>query len=158
MIREVERKTLPGLVVLVLLLALTAVDIYLLVTAIQAESVAGIITTIVALLVILVAWGGLFVVNPNEAKVLQLFGKLSAARFASPGCGTPTPFTPKSRSRHGCDPRERGRAARGRDGQSRETARLEGRGRPRRRPAAEARRVVPRGGGRLQALDLQRVA
>jgi regulator of protease activity HflC (stomatin/prohibitin superfamily) len=41
----------------------------------QPQSVPAILAWVFALLVVAVGWKGLFIVNPNEAKVLQLFGK-----------------------------------------------------------------------------------
>jgi regulator of protease activity HflC (stomatin/prohibitin superfamily) len=41
----------------------------------QPQSVGAIVAWVVALVVVAVGWKGLFIVNPNEAKVLQLFGK-----------------------------------------------------------------------------------
>ena len=35
----------------------------------------GIVAAILASIVVLICWAGLFMVHPNEAKVLQLFGK-----------------------------------------------------------------------------------
>lgn len=94
MIREVERKTLPGLVALALLLAVTAIDVYLFVLGIRNESVPVIVATSVAFVVIIVAWCGLFVVNPNEAKVLQLFGKY-VGTVRQPGLRYANPFYTK---------------------------------------------------------------
>jgi len=90
MIREFERKTLPGLPVVALLLALTAGTIYWLIGSIREDHTVSIISAIVALVIIGIAWGGLFVVNPNEAKVLQFFGKYAGTvrqaglRYANP--------------------------------------------------------------------------
>lgn len=75
MIKEIERKTVSGLVAILVLFIVTVVDIALLVQGIRAASTVPIIVTSLALVVILFAWTGLFVVNPNEAKVLQLFGR-----------------------------------------------------------------------------------
>jgi regulator of protease activity HflC (stomatin/prohibitin superfamily) len=41
----------------------------------QPQSVPAILGCVFALIVVAVGWKGLFIVNPNEAKVLQLFGK-----------------------------------------------------------------------------------
>jgi regulator of protease activity HflC (stomatin/prohibitin superfamily) len=43
--------------------------------AIRAHSVTGTVTSVLATIFVLILWGGLFMVNPNEAKVMQLFGK-----------------------------------------------------------------------------------
>lgn len=75
MIRERAHNGLPGLPVLFTLLLVDASLIWMLVMTIRAESVPGIVTAVVALVITTFLLGGLFMVNPNEAKVLQLFGK-----------------------------------------------------------------------------------
>jgi regulator of protease activity HflC (stomatin/prohibitin superfamily) len=90
MIREKETHGYPGVPVLLGLLALMAAAVYLLVDAARGRDVAMTITMIVALVVFAFLLGGLFVVNPNEAKVLQLFGeysgtaKIAGLRWANP--------------------------------------------------------------------------
>lgn len=90
MIREIERKTLPGFLAIIVLLALNVAFGYLFVTAVQNENVALIIIYALLLLLSLIAWLGLFIVNPNEAKVLQLFGnyvgtvRTPGLRYANP--------------------------------------------------------------------------
>jgi len=80
MIRETERKLVNGLLMVAVLFLMTAVGVYGFVRTLppegqQPESVAAIIGWVVYLLFVLLLWVGLFIVNPNEAKVLQLFGK-----------------------------------------------------------------------------------
>jgi len=75
MIREIKRKAGAGLSALFILIVVTGAVGYALYGAIMRGSTTGTIVWIVALAVVLVAWGGLFVVNPNEGKVLQLFGR-----------------------------------------------------------------------------------
>lgn len=72
---ENERKVLPGIPVLLLQLVLLGLLVWLLVISIQAEAVVPIVLALIALAVVIVTMVGLFTVNPNEAKVLQLFGK-----------------------------------------------------------------------------------
>lgn len=90
MIREIERKTLPGFLAIIVLLVLNAVFGYLFVTSVQNENVALIVISALLLLLSLIAWLGLFIVNPNEAKVLQLFGnyvgtvRTPGLRYANP--------------------------------------------------------------------------
>jgi regulator of protease activity HflC (stomatin/prohibitin superfamily) len=89
MIRERENNALPGLPVLLVLLVATALSIWGVVDA-AGESVwlTILYVTLTVLLVFLMA--GLFVVNPNEAKVLQFFGdyigtvKAPGLRWANP--------------------------------------------------------------------------
>jgi len=73
-IREKTRSVASGYVALVVLPLLTAGIIWMLVRSIQAESVLFIVVNIVLLVVMLILFMGFFMVHPNQAKVLQLFG------------------------------------------------------------------------------------
>lgn len=72
--REKEIKGLSGWLMLILLVAALIASIAGLVWTIQAESVAGILVCVFVLLLALVGPCGFTVVNPNQAKVVQLFG------------------------------------------------------------------------------------
>ncbi len=94
MIREIQRKAASGYAMLAVLLLITAGFIYALVRMIMAENVLGIIFSIVVLAFLTVLYFGFFIVNPNEAKVLQLFGKyVGTAR--EPGLRWANPFYTK---------------------------------------------------------------
>jgi len=95
-IREFERRTPSAVLVLLILLALTALLPYLLYLAIEAASVTAIIVVSLALAALLIAWTGFFVVNPNEARVLQLFGKYVGTVRKSGLCYA-NPFYSKTR-------------------------------------------------------------
>ncbi|NOX70666.1 MAG: SPFH domain-containing protein [Gammaproteobacteria bacterium] len=90
MIREIEKKVPSGYGMIVLLLVAQLLSFYAVFLAIRAQSGAGVIAAIVLSVFVLVMWAGLFLVNPNEAKVLQLFGKYvgtareSGLRWANP--------------------------------------------------------------------------
>jgi len=90
MIRERHNHGLPGLPVLLLLLALEAALVWMLIGSIRAESPGSIIGNALAIAVVTFLMAGLFMVNPNEAKVLQLFGayagtaKEQGLRWANP--------------------------------------------------------------------------
>ena len=75
MFREVEHKTVPGFTALILLIALSLVGGYELRAAILAQSVPAMVGWGLAAALIVLGWTGLFMVNPNQAKVLQLFGR-----------------------------------------------------------------------------------
>jgi len=75
MIREKVREVSSGYLMIVLLLVVQIIFAYAAVISIRGQSVWGAIGTILASVFILILWAGLFMVNPNEAKVLQLFGK-----------------------------------------------------------------------------------
>ena len=90
MIRERARNGLPGLPVFVVLVLGELVSIWMLVMNIRSESPLAIVAAAVAIALIGFLTGGLFMVNPNEAKVLQLFGaykgtaKEQGLRWANP--------------------------------------------------------------------------
>lgn len=92
MIREIERKAPSGLPILVALLLILFGAIALIVWAANQRPVAPavVITGVVVILLDILALAGLFIVNPNEAKVLQLFGKYAGTvkdaglRWANP--------------------------------------------------------------------------
>jgi regulator of protease activity HflC (stomatin/prohibitin superfamily) len=90
MIREREAASLPGLVVLLLLLTFLGLTIYTLVSQVLGDAPAIIGTEAVAIIVGCFLLGGLFVVNPNEGRVMQLFGayvgtvKDAGLRWANP--------------------------------------------------------------------------
>jgi regulator of protease activity HflC (stomatin/prohibitin superfamily) len=75
MMREKVRDLPSGYPIIVVLLALQLILGYAIFVAIRAQSVWGIIAAFLATTFVLIFWAGLFMVNPNEAKVLQLFGK-----------------------------------------------------------------------------------
>ena len=96
MITDINRDVSSGYVALVALLLATGAAIFGLVRGIQAESVVQVIGYMVALLSISIGFAGFFMVNPNEARVLQLFGKyVGTAR--RPGLRYANPFYAKKR-------------------------------------------------------------
>jgi regulator of protease activity HflC (stomatin/prohibitin superfamily) len=90
MIREKERRAASGLGMLFILLSLMLFTGYAFVQAVRWQSVVVIVVAILALIGIIVALCGFFVVNPNEGRVLQLFGdyrgtvKEAGLRWANP--------------------------------------------------------------------------
>ncbi len=75
MIKEITRKALPGIPVLLCLLLAILVAGTVLVFSIANVSIASTILSALALPLLLFLLFGLFMVNPNEARVLQLFGR-----------------------------------------------------------------------------------
>ena len=75
MFREIQKKAANGLAMLFILLVAVAVGLWLLVRSAQAENVPGVVLW--SLLVVLASFlfAGFFTVQPNEAKVLTLFGR-----------------------------------------------------------------------------------
>ena len=74
MTREFIRKAAPGLPVLFALLAGTAAGVWLVYSGIIDRSFGMALLGALVVLLCLVMFAGLFTVEPNEAKVLQLFG------------------------------------------------------------------------------------
>ncbi len=96
MIREKELQVISGLPMLLVLLILDIGSLALLFRAAAGEQVLPAIFYTLVLLVGLIMLGGLFVVNPNEARVLQLFGKY-VGTVKAPGLRWANPFLTKKR-------------------------------------------------------------
>jgi regulator of protease activity HflC (stomatin/prohibitin superfamily) len=96
MIREREVASLPGLVVLLVLLAAIAGTVYSLVTQASEDAPRLIIGHVVLIVVEAFLLAGLFVVNPNEGRVLQLFGNY-VGTVKQPGLRWANPFYTKKR-------------------------------------------------------------
>jgi regulator of protease activity HflC (stomatin/prohibitin superfamily) len=75
MFREIPRKGIPGLLALAGFLVLAGVAIERLVAAANAEAAALAVLWVVLLILAILGLSGLFTVQPNDAKVLTLFGK-----------------------------------------------------------------------------------
>ena len=74
MIREKQRSVSSGWVILVVLLAIDAAALFGLYLSVEANYQPGIPTSIAVAVLAGLMYPGMFVVNPNEGKVLQLFG------------------------------------------------------------------------------------
>ena len=98
MVREIERDAVSGLLVLPVLVIVLLGSVYGFVLAVSpAEpNVWSIIGWVLAWLVDVLLMMGLFMVNPNEGKVLQLFGKY-AGTVKKPGLRWANPFYSKRR-------------------------------------------------------------
>jgi regulator of protease activity HflC (stomatin/prohibitin superfamily) len=75
MMKEKEIKGINGFLMFFVLLAVVVLSIYSLVNAIRNLDAPWIILSVLVLAVTIVLMFGLTVVNPNEAKVVQLFGR-----------------------------------------------------------------------------------
>ena len=95
MIREKVRKVSSGYLMLVVLFVLQLATGYGIYRAVITESVPGIITAVLAAIVVLILWPGLFMIHPNEAKVLQLFGSYVGTAH-EPGLKWANPFFQKT--------------------------------------------------------------
>jgi regulator of protease activity HflC (stomatin/prohibitin superfamily) len=95
MIQEKTRQGSSGYVMLLVLLMAQLGTGYALFAAIRAQAVGGAVAAVLAMVIVLVLWAGLFMVHPNEAKVLQLFGKYSGTVHDS-GLKWANPFFAKT--------------------------------------------------------------
>jgi len=75
MFREVEHKTVPGFTALILLIAASLAVGYELRAALLSQNKAATAAFGLLAALVVLGWKGLFMVNPNQAKVLQLFGR-----------------------------------------------------------------------------------
>ena len=73
--KEQSKQSLPGIPTLLAVLALSAATIWLLIGGIQQEDPVRTIAAIVLGVLLTVGLGGFFMVEPNQAAVLSLFGK-----------------------------------------------------------------------------------
>ncbi|OUM99883.1 MAG: hypothetical protein BAA04_07270 [Firmicutes bacterium ZCTH02-B6] len=94
--REMEYKAFPGVPAILLLFAATAGSAYGIYLSARAGSVVGIVVSALAVAFFALLWGGLFPVNPNEARVLQLFGRYRGT-VRAPGLWWANPLMSKSK-------------------------------------------------------------
>ena len=90
MIKENTRKAASGYLALLILPLLSAGAIWMFVRAISVENLAGAIVWVVVFVAVAICYHGFFMVHPNQAKVLQLFGtyvgsvRQTGLRWANP--------------------------------------------------------------------------
>jgi len=96
MINEKEVNGLPGIPVLLFGLACLLACMAGFLASVNQDFIPGVLGSILAFIFICVLLGGLFMVNPNEAKVLQLFGNYTGT-VKSPGLRWFNPFYSKRR-------------------------------------------------------------
>ena len=95
MIRENVRNVSSGYLMLVVLAVAQIGFGYAIFRSAVAFSIPGIIGFALASVVVAICWAGLFMVHPNEAKVLQLFGKYVGTTH-EPGLKWANPFYAKT--------------------------------------------------------------
>ena len=98
MIRERERAAMSGVVILVVLVAVLLTSVFGFVTGIRAHSALQAILSAAAFVTALLLTKGTFSVNPNEARVLQLFGDYIGT-VRTPGLRWANPSTRRGASR-----------------------------------------------------------
>jgi regulator of protease activity HflC (stomatin/prohibitin superfamily) len=96
MIRERVRNGASGVPIVLLLLVLGAVNLYFFIAGVRTETVPVILATVGAWVLLVFVAIGFFVVNPNEARVLQLFGDYAGTAKA-PGLRWANPLLTKHR-------------------------------------------------------------
>jgi len=94
MIREKQRHVPSGYLMIVLILLAQAATIYWFVQGVLAISVPNIVSAGIAMSLVFILWFGFFMVHPNEARVLQLFGAY-AGTARDPGLRWANPFYTK---------------------------------------------------------------
>ena len=95
MIREVKRTVGSGYLALVVL-AVAQIGLgYMVFHSLRAAAFGSLVAYIIAFVIVLICWAGLFMVHPNEAKVLQLFGKY-VGTCHDPGLRWANPFYTKT--------------------------------------------------------------
>jgi len=96
MYREKSYSTSNGYVVLLFLLTVAVLSFLSIIRNAPRENVGAVILSVLVLVVALFCLGGLFIVNPNEAKALVLFGKYKGT-VKSDGFFWANPFLVKRR-------------------------------------------------------------
>jgi len=96
MIREQIRKTMPGIPFALAFIVLHALAIWPIVAGIPDLNLTLLIGGVVAHLILVFLWIGMFMVAPNEAKVLQFFGDY-AGTVRQPGLRWANPFFTKKK-------------------------------------------------------------
>ena len=97
MIREVESTPMSGWVMIPIQLIVLVVSIFGFIAAVQPPPNAwGVVFWVLVWALNFVSWLGFFIVNPNEAKVLQIFGKY-VGTVKAPGLRWANPFYSKRR-------------------------------------------------------------
>ncbi|MBT8108620.1 MAG: SPFH domain-containing protein [Gammaproteobacteria bacterium] len=95
MIREIKRSVGSGYLALVVLAVLQLGLGYMVFLAIRDQAFGSMVAWLLLSVVVLICWAGLFMVHPNEAKVLQLFGKYTGTCH-DPGLRWANPFYTKA--------------------------------------------------------------
>ena len=95
MIREIKRTVTSGYLMLVVLAVVQLGLAYAVYLAGNAQNIGGVIAAVLASIIVLICWAGLFMVHPNEAKVLQLFGQY-VGTCHDPGLRWANPFYAKA--------------------------------------------------------------
>lgn len=96
MIREKVLRPLPGLITILVVLAITGINFWQFFRAAQHDNPRGIGLGVAVFVLTAIALSGFMVIQPNEAKVLTLFGKYTGS-VKEGGFWWVNPFTKKAR-------------------------------------------------------------
>ena len=96
MIRERVRSAPSGILVVATLIPVLGLTVYTFIQSGMAGNITGVIGSILAFVIMVFLLTGVFVVNPNEGRVLQLFGRY-AGTVRNPGLRWANPFLSKGR-------------------------------------------------------------
>ena len=96
MLREIQHKAFNGLVALLILLIAAAATSYAFLSAARTGNAAASVAWTIVLVILIVGLAGLFTVQPNDAKVLTLFGRYVGSVRES-GLWWANPFYAKKR-------------------------------------------------------------
>jgi len=91
MIQEIRRPTISGWAMLPLILAAMAFLVYTAINSLRAQALLPAVSALVLLAGVAFCLNGLFVINPNEGRVLQLFGAYAGTAH-DPGLRWTNPF------------------------------------------------------------------
>jgi regulator of protease activity HflC (stomatin/prohibitin superfamily) len=94
MIREVQRNALNGVLALLLLTILSVVSVGAVISGARGDLPGRAVVGLVAAVVVSVLWAGLFTVQPNQSRVLTLFGDYKGS-VKAPGLWWVNPFMVK---------------------------------------------------------------
>lgn len=95
MIQEKARQAQSGYLMLLVLFVAQIGTGYAMFVSLRVMAIGGLIAAVLASIVVMIMWAGLFLVHPNEAKVLQLFGKYTGTVHES-GLKWANPFYSKT--------------------------------------------------------------
>jgi regulator of protease activity HflC (stomatin/prohibitin superfamily) len=96
MVKEIRKQTISGYMALLILFVATLANGWFLYIGIRDVSAVGIVFWSILGVVVLILWMGFFMVHPNEARVLQLFGDYKGT-VLTPGLRWANPFFTKAK-------------------------------------------------------------
>ena len=96
MIRESAARTRPGMLMLLVLPLLLVLDVWFLIVSTHGDSIAFTLVAAFVIPILAILMGGFFIVEPNQATVLMLFGNYKGSE-RRPGLWWANPFMTKKK-------------------------------------------------------------